>query len=160
MAAHANAKLISLDVCDVQDQRTPNADNASAEAQVNIRPACIPFARCKRIQLAFKNPAHGEGLIGIKLQANRIIEPNVWNLPSAVKSAFSRPAVITLIGINERAEHGNTENNRINDEPLLRGRQSVWSVELESNDPSSATAATMRVDCNSDAMPPFAAAHG
>src|SRR4029450_2525749 len=29
-----------------------------------------------------------------------------------------------------------------------------------SNDPSSATAATRRVDCNSDAMPPFAAAHG
>jgi len=28
------------------------------------------------------------------------------------------------------------------------------------NDPSSATAATRRVDWNSSAMPPFAAAHG
>src|SRR6185369_6680544 len=30
----------------------------------------------------------------------------------------------------------------------------------QSNDPSSATAATRRVDCNSSVMPPFAAAHG
>jgi len=28
------------------------------------------------------------------------------------------------------------------------------------NDPSSATAATRRVDCNRDGLPPFAAAHG
>ena len=30
----------------------------------------------------------------------------------------------------------------------------------QANDPSSATAATRRTDCNRSAMPPFAAAHG
>jgi len=31
---------------------------------------------------------------------------------------------------------------------------------MRSNDPSSATAATRRADCNRDDPPPFAAAHG
>ena len=41
----------------------------------------------------------------------------------------------------------------------------MWSMDfmvrsLPPNDPSSATAATRRADCNHDGPPPFAAAHG
>jgi hypothetical protein len=55
----------------------------------------------------------------------------------------------------------NADAHRGDGKRLIVGAdQKLKTSSLRPNDPNSATAATEHADCNSDAMPPFAAAHG
>jgi hypothetical protein len=66
-----------------------------------------------------------------------------------------------MVNKGPKAERNRSDQQRAEDyDQHIRWKSAFHEWLTPSNDPSSATAATLRADCNQSATPPFAAAHG